>query len=83
MQPYNYFGESSLFNESIRKGSAIAEVDVLIFITFFKSSKTTVLAMTTDSLSAIVGNQFHEVLYRNLHLWTIEKTKYLKQLTKI
>ena len=39
--------------------------------------------MTTDSLSSIAGEKFHEILYRNLHIWTFEKTKYLKQLTKI
>jgi len=39
--------------------------------------------MTTNSISNLIGKRFHMYLYRNLHIWTIEKTKYLKQLTKI
>ena len=79
MEPYDYFGESCLFHKSVRAASAVAECNVISFnLAIYVLKQTTVLAMTTDSISNIIGKRFHEVLYRNLHIWTIEKTKYLK-----
>jgi len=71
MERYDYFGEAALFNESIRVCTVTAEV------------KTTCLVMTSENIGELLGLKFKEVLFRNNLIWVLEKTKYLKQLTKI
>lgn len=66
MQPYDYFGESALFNSTTRFATVTAETE------------TTVLVMKGSDITDFSSAKFQEVLFRNQHIWAIEKTKYLK-----
>ncbi|CAK67909.1 unnamed protein product (macronuclear) [Paramecium tetraurelia] len=64
------FGEQSLFYNTMRQMSVMAEDDV------------TCLVVGRDALTKLLGDQIHIVTFRNLLKWAFEKNALLQKLTK-